>query len=115
MLRSVRILGQRVSVRLVEHLQNPNLVADHDDHEVLGAWTSMHSLIRLNSNMAPERMRITFMHENIHALMDAGGIDTQLASINDDLEEELVGRLAPLFVSWLRENPAAVTYIRETT
>lgn len=94
------VLGQEIEVRL-EH--NPT----HEGHALLGHYTSDQSLIVLNDSMAPERARVTIVHEALHALLDATGLDNLLS----DHEEDLVSRLAPTLLSFLRENPDLLFYL----
>jgi Zn-dependent peptidase ImmA (M78 family) len=107
-LRSVRILGQKVDIKVVTDLHHDN---GRDTKPALGTYSNTNSLIELDSAQQPERMRVTLLHETLHGLLDGGGIDDLLCSIHDDLDEQVVGRLAPLLLSWLRENPPALAYI----
>ena len=109
MLRSVRILGQKVDVVIVEDLE---VTTGSVTSGANGAYSNTHNLIELDKGQSPERMRVTLMHECLHALLDAGGIDDLLNAHHDDLDEQVVGRLAPLMFSWLRENPTALAYLK---
>ncbi len=101
----VRLLTQRVRVnkaRTLEHI-------DEEGHknEAWGMFDSDQLAIHIRIGQAPDRERETFMHENLHLIVNA----CKMSEVNS--EEELVSRLSPVVLSWLRENPRAVAYLME--
>lgn len=105
--RRVKLLAQTIEVK-----QYSQLMADpHGDGQMLnldGAWENGDRVISMLKGMHPDAERVTFLHENLHAMCSFGNL------IGDhDAEEGVVSRLAPIFLSWMRENPRAVSYLLE--
>ena len=68
-----------------------------DDH---GTFCRQMLLIRINGKLSWQNRLETLMHEAVHAIIYASGL-----RLDDDKEEELVSRMTPFFVSFLRDNP----------
>lgn len=105
--RIIRLLSQRVTVRTVADID----ISDRfgEGAAAYGVFDADGPNILLTRKQGPDRMRETFLHENLHLMFahaklcaDEGGVS----------EEEAVNRLAPVMLSWVRENPSAVEYLR---
>lgn len=112
--RSVRLLSQRIEVAIEENL---TVAADHDDaenveavhgHRAFGVFDPNQLIIWLDKASSSERRKVTLVHELLHAMLNVARIDKV------ETEEEFVGRAAPVLLSFLRENRAAVAYIQES-
>jgi len=101
--RSTRVLGQVIPVTSV-----PGLT--HGDEQCHGLYSPEGPSIRINRDDGNERRRSTLMHESLHAMFNAAA----LSACPADNEEEMVTRLAPILLSWLRENRLVVEYLKET-
>ena len=86
--------------------------AEPHQHRVYGVYDEEHQVITLDSAMGFERQRETFLHENLHAMWAVAQLDG--LSPLDGFDEHLVSALAPVMLSWLRDNPEAVTFLMET-
>jgi hypothetical protein len=82
-------------------------------HRLYGEYSEQEQSITLDQSMGFERMRETFLHENIHAMFSMGQLDTILNNEATELDEHIVSALAPILLAWLRSNPAAVAYLTE--
>jgi hypothetical protein len=103
--KDVRLLTQRVVVKMAKDLEWDD---NGHRHEAFGLFVPQERLIYLRKGMAPDYERQTFLHENLHLIIETANI------LTDD-EEALVHRLSPILLSWLRENPDAVEYLQEMT
>lgn len=102
--RTIRLLGQVISIVSV-----PNL--SHDNEGCHGLYEPDLPRISINRGDGNERKRATLTHESLHAMFNAGALSAAPA----DDEEELVSRLAPILLSWVRENRAVIEYLTETS
>lgn len=104
--RSVRILTQKVDVERVAHID----LGDMDGHEegdaAYGVYDADQPRIIISDGQGPDRQKHTFMHENLHLMFD-------IARLCGPEEEEIVGKLAPIMLSWLRENRGTVAFLQE--
>jgi Zn-dependent peptidase ImmA (M78 family) len=98
--RSVRLLGQRIGILRIANLQ-------HEQHEAYGVFSPQEPIIWLDWGNGPERMKVTLMHEILHA-----ALDTSHQTVPE--EEDVVGILAPLLLDFLRNNKAVVAYLQES-
>jgi hypothetical protein len=78
---------------------------DHE-HAAYGVYYPNTSVIHLDSGNGRNRMKVTLMHESLHAMLDAAHV-----TVPD--EEDVVGILAPLLVDFIRGNRAATAYMQE--
>jgi hypothetical protein len=101
--RTIRLASQTVRVERASHIQ---LGEEHEHAQAWGLYDGAQPLILVASGQGHDRERNTFLHENLHLLWD-------IAGIGDEYEEDIVNRLAPLLLCWLRENPRAVAYLTE--
>ena len=101
--RSVKLLSQVIPVASIAHLS-------HENEECHGLYSPDGPSISVNRADGSERKRATLVHESLHAMFNASQLGAQAA----DDEEELVARLAPILLSWMRENRPMVEYLLET-
>lgn len=104
----LRFLGQPMQVEVISHLIHVNDEPESHDHEHMayGVYTPQVNVIYLNAENGRNRMKVTLMHEALHAMLDA-------AHTTVPHEEEVVGLLAPLLVDFIRANKAATAYMQE--
>lgn len=105
--KTVRIAGQRVKVKQYNELRKDN--PDGRSEALFGAFENGPMEISIVRGVAPERERLTFLHEAMHFLWSVGRFD----DCHD--EEAFVSRSTPLLLSFIRENPHAITYLQETS
>lgn len=117
--RTVRLLTQAITVRIAPgdlHIIEDAPEEGHEHasgYQVLGTYDSATNLILLDRNLAADKQRMVFIHENIHAMLDAANLDSILGAHAKGLDEHVCASLAPVLLSWMRENPRAVAYIME--
>lgn len=109
----VRLLTQRIDVTWVEGLHHVPLEMESDGlgQRAMGIYDMVEQTITMDVNLGWERERQTFLHENLHAMVAISGLE---AAFREDAEEHIVGVLAPVLLSWLRDNPEAVAFLMET-
>lgn len=78
--------------------------------DVAGMWDVDAAEISLKPGLAHDRVVEVTVHESLHALVWMAGL-----GFDEDVEESVVGRLAPLVVEWIRRNPRLVAFIQEKT
>jgi hypothetical protein len=78
-----------------------------------GMYDGLALKFTFEANMAADRERQTFVHENLHAMLDLAGLDDTLGAQAPGLDEHVVTTLAPLILTWLRENPGMHAYLTE--
>lgn len=115
----VWLLSQRIDVEAVPNLHCP----DEGDpepgeethlHRAYGVYNENEQTITLDDGMRFERMRETFLHENIHAMLAIGQLDSLLTGQDaEGLDEHVVSVLSPIMLSWMRDNPEAVSFLQE--
>lgn len=101
----IRLMQQRIPVLRTKELFHDS--GDGQRSEAWGLWDSSAQTITMCKGQGPDRERTTFVHENLHAMITFGG----MAQVSG--EEDMVTRLAPILLSWLRENPRTVAYLME--
>lgn len=107
------LLTQRIDISWVDNLHHAsedgegNVVAQ----KAMGVYEMVEQTISMRNGMGFERERQTLLHENLHAMVAAGGLEV---AFREDAEEHIVGVLAPVLLSWMRENPHIVKYLMET-
>ena len=102
--RSVILLGQVIPVYAKTGLE---LEGDG----CYGLYSPDMPSISIDKGSGNERKRATLVHECLHAMFNVGALGSEPA----DNEEELVARLAPLLLSWMRENRTMIEYLLEKT
>lgn len=111
----VDLMTQIIGVSLVDHIEQ-TIIGEGDEahvHRLYGEYNEYDQRIRLDQSMGFERMRETFLHENLHAMFAAGQLDAILNGEHEELDEHVVSVLAPILLAWLRANPRAVNFLRE--
>jgi hypothetical protein len=103
--RSLSIAGQRVKVRTYRELQRTN--PEGHSETLFGAFENGPMEISIVKDLSPERERLTLLHEAMHFLWSVGRFE------DSHCEEDFVGRVTPLLLSFLRANPSTVTYLQE--
>jgi hypothetical protein len=103
----VTLLSQKVPIYKTERIEwKPD---DGSKTEVYyGLFQPDGPSIHIAIGMGPEKQRQTFVHENLHLMLEVAGLADAY-----DSDEKLVTRLAPVLLSWIRENPAAMAYLQE--
>lgn len=106
--RRVTLMTQRVPVE-----RSDKIVWEPDDggkaEVYYGLFKPDGPTIHIANDMGPEKERQTFVHENLHLMLEVAGLADSY-----DSDEKLATRLAPVLLAWLRENPGAIEYLQET-
>lgn len=104
----LRIGGMKVGVLVL-----PQLVHEAEDgthaHRAYGVFDPGAPLIWLDTESGPERRKATLVHETLHAILNTARME--LAA---DDEEQMVGRMAPLVLDFIRTNRGAIAYLQES-
>lgn len=111
--RSVRLLTQRIDVKVAPHLHHqtePNEFGETYNHRAYGIYEEATQTITLDKGLAFERARETFLHENLHAILSISGLNEVIPM---EAEEHVVGVLAPVMLAWMRDNPRVVNWLTE--
>lgn len=98
----LRLLSARVPVEVEDNLTH------NDGDACYGIFGNRELVIYLDRENSPERMKVTLLHEVLHALIGVANMAEATT------EEEAVNRLAPLVLNFIRENKAAVAYLQES-
>lgn len=106
--RRTTILGQRIWVQMHKNLavEHPSVVGEHID--LLGLCDGDAQRIRIDPAQGPDKLRETYLHEHLHAMIGLVGMRDDL---QDGVEEDIVKRLAPILLLFLRENPRVYTFL----
>lgn len=118
----VTLLSQTILVSAVPNLHVPSdgwvhegdIPDDTHMHKAYGTYNEAEQSITLDDSLAFERIRESFLHENLHAMMAVTQLDSLLEAQSVGFEEHTVSSLAPVLLSWLRDNPQAVAFLSET-
>lgn len=100
----ITVGGQYITLTQTD---GPLLMHEHegDDHaEAYGMYDSTAQAIFLGVQ-SDERMRETLVHESLHAMLRSAKVD------EPKTEEDLVDRIAPLLLGWLRTNPNLIDFL----
>ncbi len=115
--RRVRLMTQRIPVKVVDNLHIPCGDADEETdvhkHPAYGVYDERDQTISIDAHLPFERQRETLLHECLHAMLSVGQLDSLLTQESVGLDEHVVGALAPILLSFLRDNPRAVAYLME--
>lgn len=113
---AIRLLSQRVSVEVVKNLHHSGTEEDGSEHahRAYGVYDEGDQSITLDASNGFERMRETFTHETLHAVLAVTHLDALLDAEADGLSEHVVSVLSPVILALLRDNPEAVNFLRET-
>lgn len=103
----VHLLTQRVTVHKTDRIEY--VPKDGGKTEVYyGLFQPDGPTIHVATGMGPDKERQTFVHENLHLMLEVAGLADAY-----DSDEKLVTRLAPVLLSWIRENRAVMAYLQE--
>lgn len=116
---SIRIMGQTFKVKSVKNLKvaiesiNPADVDHEWVHEggmdVLGTCDRDGQTIEVETEgIGFDKRRETLLHESLHALIAMTGLSKDAL---DDREENVVNRLAPALLQFIRDNPTLYSYL----
>ena len=78
------------------------------NHQNRGEHDGTHVRINIAPELSPQRKRVTFTHEVLHALIDAAGRGREGDTFT---EEGLCDLLAPALVALVRQNPDVIVYL----
>lgn len=78
---SVKIGGMRYRVQRVK---GP-IQVNEDGSQIIGRIDNIDNTIKLTSGMAPDRMKVTLIHELIHGVLDSAGISNHDEALIDAL------------------------------
>ena len=70
------------------------------------------SEIDLHPEQSPGKLRLTTVHESLHAIIHVFGIG-RVMGLNHESEEQFVVSLSPWILAWLRDNPKLVEFLME--
>lgn len=104
----ISVLGQRFHVSVNEHPTEALIADAPGTHGAYGATdrACLKIIIRGGGILSEDSARDTLLHEVLHAVI---GVSTmELYHAEDNLEEKVVGQLAPLLLAVLRDNPELV-------
>jgi Zn-dependent peptidase ImmA (M78 family) len=104
----IRLLTQKVEVIAIADLSMADAEDETHVHDLYGLFEPQTLRIFLDKDQAADRMRETFAHECIHAMLN-------VAHMEFEEEEEVVKRLAPVLLAFLRENRGPIAYLQERT
>jgi hypothetical protein len=97
---SFKIMGQRYAVKTYAHIADEagealNGDIDHDFH-----------VVRMAEHQADVEKQETLLHEVLHGVFRKAGFKTE-----NDEHEDVVNRLSPILLQFLKENPAVYTFL----
>jgi hypothetical protein len=88
-------------------MHNDEGTEDENGHRAYGVFDPSQPDIWLDKASGPERTKSTLVHESLHCMLS-------LAHIEVEHEEELVSRLSPILLDFLRANRGAIAYLQES-
>lgn len=120
----------RVMTQVIHVTQEPNLVVPtevqeaHEAepegmqphvHKAYGVYSERDQTITLDDALGFERIRTTFLHENLHALLAVTELDTLLnTAMGMGFDEHMVATFTPVLLAWMRDNPQTMEFLQET-
>lgn len=111
--RRVWLMSQRISVVEEENLHHKD-DGDEHGHKAYGVYDEAHQTITLDTDMGHDRRRESFLHEQLHAMFSMAQLDSLLeGNAGHGADEHVVSALAPVILSWLRDNRDVVAYLQE--
>lgn len=120
---AVRLLTQTIFVDTAPNLHTPASGWTHGDpeeavephaHRAYGVYSESEQRITLDESLHFERLRETFLHENLHAILSVSNLDAMIEGTGEGFSEHVVSTLAPILLAWLRDNPYAVLWLQQT-
>lgn len=118
----VRLMTQRIDVATAVNLHHGPTpgewvheegAAEPHGHRAYGVYDEAQQVITLDDSLGFERARETFLHENIHALFAISQLDGVIDGQSEGLSEHIVAAVAPVMLSWMRDNPEVMEYLTE--
>ena len=105
--RHTRIMGQRFTIGVHKNLavEHPSVVGQTLD--ILGMCDNDSQMIALDPEQGPDKLRETYLHEHLHAMVGLAGMRDMLGTN----EEDVVKRLSPILLQFLRDNPRVYTFL----
>jgi hypothetical protein len=79
---------------------------DVEPEDLMGATDEIQLRIYMRDDLKPNRERITFLHEIVHALCGSFHL-----GFNDSENEEMVDAIAKSFYNFMKQNPKAVEWL----
>jgi hypothetical protein len=108
--RKIIVMSQAIPISQVATLVNDGVGCD-------GVYHPGQGRIEIRSKSTGERalghesLCDTLLHESIHAILSVSGLKVMFDG--EPTEEKFTERLAPLLLSFLRDNPTVVGYLTE--
>lgn len=101
----VRVLGQRLRTKIVKDAEALTVAKDDPaDHDLSVGYADFHGgRILVARAQSDDQFADTWLHELLHHLLYHIGHD----------DEELVGRLSPVLLDFMRRNPKAVAFLMQ--
>lgn len=112
---SVTLMTQRIGIEFapnLHHAADPHDSESHA-HRAYGIYEEATQVITLDDALEFERLRETFLHENLHAMLSISQLDTLIEAQAEGFGEHLVATLAPVLLAWIRDNKFAVSFLQE--
>lgn len=103
---TITLMTQRIRVRKTDRIETESVSGKME--VFYGLFQPDGPSILIAEGIGADRERQTFVHENLHLMLEIGGLADAY-----DSDEKLVTRLAPILLSWLRENPKAIEYLTD--
>lgn len=83
---------------------------NEDEGQLLGQQEQRTETIYVSLDQTVRNQQETFVHESLHAVFDVTGLAYEMKD-QPEMEEELVRRLSPMLLAWLRENKGMVAWL----
>jgi hypothetical protein len=101
--KSVKVGPFRYKVRFGVH--------EHDEgHLLLGRLHHISETMLVSTIQSKRNQQETMVHESLHGILELTGLSYEMRD-QPEMEEELVRRLAPTILGWLRENKGMTTWL----
>lgn len=104
--RTLKVLGQKVSVKFVKDVDTAvdGVVGhDHEEKGRVGHADMRFGLIHVSTLQSDDQFADTYLHETLHAMLMLVGHD----------DETTVFRVTPVLLDFLRKNPRFVEFIMQ--
>ena len=98
----MHLLTQTIEVRWPAEIEGASGLYDGDKQT-----------IDILSTCGYDQQRETLLHESLHAMLAYTHLDALLDEQNEGASEHLVSALAPIMLSWIRENPRIMRYLED--
>lgn len=88
-----------------EYEQKRSGLCGSSDHKICNIW--------INPELGPSQKKDTLLHECLHAMYYAAGMEQSVKGLHEDMEEVFIVTLTPWIHSLLQQNPDLVSYVTE--